>query len=132
MPCFMIYLYPNLMHMACPRKESLRNRKQRVNIKNQESDRKPLSKDFLQGSIMGPRIFNFSLNNIVLFMKNSSSANYADDNVISHLNIACPILITCEPVWIQTILLTVQQHQVATLEIKPRPLGWEAMMLQLS
>ncbi len=75
----------------------LRNRKQRVKVGNCKSDWGPLSKGVPQGSIMGPILFNLFLNGIVLFIKNSSLTNYADDKtlvdfakisqeVISHLS----------------------------------------------
>ncbi len=60
----------------------LRNQKQRVKVRNCESDCEPLSKGVPQGFIMGPILFNVFLNDIVLFIKKSSLTNYADDNTI--------------------------------------------------
>ncbi len=60
----------------------LRNRKQRVMVGNCKRNWEPLSKGVPQGSIMGPILFNLFLSDIVLFIKNSSLTNYADDNTL--------------------------------------------------
>ncbi len=60
----------------------LRNRKQRVKVGNCKRDCESLSKGVPQGSIMGSILFNLFLNDIVLFIKNSSLTNYADDNTL--------------------------------------------------
>ncbi len=60
----------------------LRNRKQRVKVGNCKSDWEPLSKGVPKGSILGPILFNLFLNDIVLYIKNSSLTHYADDNTL--------------------------------------------------
>ena len=58
----------------------LKNRKQRVQIKNKFSSLKEVIAGFPQGSIDEPLIFNLFINDRFLFICFSTLSNYADDN----------------------------------------------------
>ena len=61
----------------------LTNRSQRVKLNNSvESSWSRLSKGALQGSILGPTIFNLFLNDIFLDFEPGTLLNYADDNTV--------------------------------------------------
>ena len=60
----------------------LRGRQQRVKIGNQRSDWSNLKKGVPQGSILGPVLFNFFVNDLLLPTSEYTIANYADDTTI--------------------------------------------------
>ena len=60
----------------------LRNRKQRVKIGNTRSDWQIIKKGVPQGSVVGPTIFNYFLNDLFMLEDDYKIANYADDNSI--------------------------------------------------
>ena len=62
----------------------LADRKQCVQIGTSRSTFQNISKGVLQGSILGPLIFNIFLNGIFNFINEAKLFNYADDNTLSH------------------------------------------------
>ena len=60
----------------------LRNRKQRVKIGNTRSEWQIIKKGVPQGSVVGPTIFNYFINDLFMFEDDFKIANYADDNSI--------------------------------------------------
>ena len=60
----------------------LRNRQQRVKIGNARSKWLTIKKGVPQGSIVGPTIFNYFVNDLILLEDGFTLANYADDNTI--------------------------------------------------
>ena len=61
----------------------LSDRKQCVQIGNHQSTFQNIIKGVLQGSILGPLLFNIFLNDIFYFIKEGKLFNYADDNTLS-------------------------------------------------
>ena len=61
----------------------LKGRKQRVKINNTYSDYNEIISGVPQGSILGPILFNFSINNFIFFIEIASMHNFADDNILS-------------------------------------------------
>ncbi len=68
MPCLTTYLLPSF---------KIESKEERLEIVKGH-----LSQGIPQGYIMGPILFTLFLNDIVLFIKNSSLTNYADDNTL--------------------------------------------------
>ena len=61
----------------------LKNRKQSVRINNTYSSFEELVSGVPQGSILGPVLFNFFINDLFLLIKKATLHNYADDNTLS-------------------------------------------------
>ena len=61
----------------------LKGRKQYVKINNTYSDYNEIISGVPQGSILGPILFNLSINYLFFFIKTVSLHNFADDNTLS-------------------------------------------------
>ena len=64
----------------------LKGRKQCVKINNTYSDYNEIISGVPQGSILGPILFNFSINDLFFFMEVASIHNFADDNICEGRN----------------------------------------------
>ena len=61
----------------------LKKRKQSVRINNVYSSFQHIVSGVPQGSVLGPIIFNFYINDLFFFIKQASLYNYADDNTLA-------------------------------------------------
>ena len=67
-------------------KNYLTKRKQRVKINGSYSTYRDITIGVPQGSVLGPLLFNIFINDIFLFVQNTSVCNYADDTTIYACN----------------------------------------------
>ena len=63
-------------------KSDLTNRKQGVRVNKMFSEWERITTGVLQGSILGPLLFNIGLNDLFIFISNSSLSNYVDDSTL--------------------------------------------------
>ena len=67
-------------------KNYLTKRKQRVKIKGSYSTYRDITIGVPRGSVLGPLLFNIFINDIFLFVQNTSVCNYANDTTIYACN----------------------------------------------
>ena len=58
------------------------NKQQRISINGSFSDLTEIVTGVLQGSILGPLLFNIFLNDIIMFISKCNLCNYADDSTL--------------------------------------------------
>ena len=75
--------YGVLDHSVSLLKSYLSNRKQQIKVNSVLSNWADIHKGVPQGSILEPLLFNVFINDICLFIKDSSLYNYTDDNTLS-------------------------------------------------
>ena len=61
----------------------LKRKKQCINVNNIQSTFQTLLPGVPQGSILGPLLFDISINDLIGFIKNASLYSFADDNTIT-------------------------------------------------
>ena len=71
----------------------LKRRKQCVRINNLYSSFKNVVSGDPQGSVLGPILFDFFINDFFLFIKQATLYNYADDNTLSYFSKTMPDLV---------------------------------------
>ena len=71
----------------------LKKRKQSVRINNVYSSFQHIVSGVPQGSVLGPIIFNFYINDLFFFIKQASLYNYADDNMLACFSRSLPKLV---------------------------------------
>ena len=71
----------------------LKKRKQSVRINNVYSSFQEIVSGVPQGSVLGPIIFNFYMNDLFSFIKQATMYNYADDNMLAFFSKSLPDLV---------------------------------------
>ncbi|MCP3926640.1 MAG: hypothetical protein GY714_29115 [Desulfobacterales bacterium] len=64
----------------------LKRREQAVRIKNTYSSFEKILSGVPQGSVLGPILFNFYINDLFYFITQATLHNYADDNTLAYFS----------------------------------------------
>ena len=65
----------------------MKGRNQRVKINSNYSSWREILNGVPQGSVLGPLLFNISINDLFFFVENSQVCNYADDNSLTVVDV---------------------------------------------
>ncbi len=71
----------------------LKRREKAVRINNTYSSFETILSEVPQGSVLGPILFNFYINDLFYFITQATLYNYADDNILSYFSKTIPNLI---------------------------------------
>ena len=71
------------------------NRKQKVKIGSAISERIDILTGILEGSILGPLIFNIFINDLIMFIEKTDICNFADDNTLHKSSPSLSIVLNC-------------------------------------
>ena len=71
------------------------NRKQKVKIGSAISERIDILTGILEGSILGPLIFNIFINDLIMFIEKSDIYNFADDNTLYKSSPSLSVVLNC-------------------------------------
>jgi hypothetical protein len=94
----------------------LLERKQRVKLRGCTSDWTAVDKGVPQGSVLGPMLFNFFLNDIFLSFDLSELFNYADDNTILAI---CKDILSIKKIIAKEASMAIKWFQINLMEANP-------------
>ena len=88
----------------------LTNRNHCVRINDKKSNFQKIISDVPQGSITGPMLFNFSINDLFFFVSSAPMYNFADDNSLSAITKTVAELKKHFTVWVGSCYQLVQKQ----------------------
>ena len=109
-------------------KSCLTNRRQRVRVENVTSDISYVNSGVPQGSVLGPLLFNFFINDLFYFITEAKLSNYADDNqlyfadtdpaVVEHV-VNKELVVVCE--WFRNNKMILNPEKCKALVLSRKP-----------